>query len=199
MAADDGVQLPSMQQVIDEGLGTARGANVALAQALGVDQATVSRWRTGKADPAAKWWPAIEAALGMEAGTLAQAAGWESVTTADGTTIAMHVDPELTARVAANMARIAERKALADPAVVLQRFAEQDARLERIERALEELLAATTTGTKADRPTLRIAANADGPVDQDQLATDVAGALAKAKRQATGRPRRTPPPSKGQP
>lgn len=48
------------------------GAADALAQAVGVASASVSRWRKGRDRPGASRWPAIEAFLSLETGTVGQ-------------------------------------------------------------------------------------------------------------------------------
>lgn len=54
----------------------ARGAKSALAKALGVSPATVTKWVRNEINPEAERWPAIEAALGLAPGTLSRAAGF---------------------------------------------------------------------------------------------------------------------------
>lgn len=59
-----------------------RGASAALAHALGVKPASVSRWRQGQSVPEPDKWPAIEKALGYPPGTFATEAGLDDASNA---------------------------------------------------------------------------------------------------------------------
>lgn len=52
----------------------ARGFQRELAEKLGTTQASISRWASGQSSPDPAEWPAIEAALGLDEGSLATAA-----------------------------------------------------------------------------------------------------------------------------
>lgn len=63
-----------MKEILQKALST-RGAQARLSVALGLPSSTVNNWAKGKNTPEAYRWPEIEAALGMEPGVLARAAG----------------------------------------------------------------------------------------------------------------------------
>lgn len=59
---------------------TGHGSQTRLAEACGVAVQTVNKWKLGQTIPAPEKWPAIERALGLDDGEIAQAAGYTGPT-----------------------------------------------------------------------------------------------------------------------
>lgn len=65
-------------EVISEAFARSPKTQNQIANALGVSQASASRWLKGDNRPQPKHWPTIEKELNMAQGSIAQAAGYET-------------------------------------------------------------------------------------------------------------------------